>query len=81
MVSLVAYLRSLRSKPRIFHVGLVLAFAWVPLLVYFAGYAVAAIVLLGILAAVFFTIHPMTFIAHNPENRGPRSSAANDERG
>jgi hypothetical protein len=80
MASLTTYLRSLRSKPRSFHVGLVLAFAWVPLLIYFAGYSTLATIVLIVLAVVFLTIHPVTFIAPNPPaDRPQRQPAANDE--
>jgi ABC-type nitrate/sulfonate/bicarbonate transport system permease component len=80
MGSLMAYLRSLRSKPRSFHVGLVLALAWVPLLIHFAGYSVVATIVLAVFAVVFFTIHPVTFTATNPPaDREPRPPAANDE--
>lgn len=80
MGSLMAYLRSLRSKPRSFHVALVLALAWVPLLIHMAGYSTLATIVLGVFAVVFFTIHPVTFTAPNPPaGRAPRPPAANDE--
>ncbi len=74
------YLRSLRSKPRSFHVGLVLVLAWVPLLIHFAGYSIVATVVLIVLALVFLTIHPVTFVAPNPPTgRSANPPAANDE--
>ena len=74
------YLRSLRGKPRSFHVGLILLMAWVPLLIYIAGYSVVATIVLIVLALVFLTIHPVTFIAPNPPaDRSPHPPAANDE--
>jgi hypothetical protein len=80
MGSLMNYLRSLRNKPRGFHVALVLVFAWVPLLIYLMGHPAVATVVLIALAVVFLTIHPVTFIAPNPPaGRAPRQPAANDE--
>jgi hypothetical protein len=81
MGALVAYLRSLRTKPRSFHVGLVLVLAWVPLLIYMMGYPWIATIVLSMLAAAFLTIHPLTFSTPAQQAADPDRSelAANDE--